>query len=55
MKIKSEVLYEPHEVYIIGFVTRFENSVYAVYVDSEGKVDYCEIKHVTILDPNYIP
>lgn len=55
MKIRAEVSYELHEVYIIGFVTRFENYVYAVYVNAKGKVSYCDIDHVTILDPNYIP
>ena len=55
MKIKAKVEYELHEVYIIDFVTQHENFTYAVYIDSEGKINACNIVHIKILDQNYIP
>ncbi len=55
MKIKAKVKYESHEVYIIDFVTRYENSTYAVYINSNGKVATCNIEHVDIIDKEYIP
>lgn len=54
MKIRAKI-YDTKEVYIIGFVTCFDNCVHAVYVDRYGKVSDCSIDRVKILDSNYIP